>query len=358
MAARLPDAATVAQYWRNLKAGVESVRAFTDEQLLAAGVPARSLKDPRYVKAGVVLDGMDQFDAEFFGLSPKEAAIMDPPHRQFLECAWEALEDAAHPPQSFPGPIGVFAGCGMGAYFAHNVLRNRQLLDEVGLFLLRHTGNDKDFLATRVSYCFDLRGPSVNVQTACSTSLVAIHLAGQSLLARECDMALAGGVTIELPHQRGYMVHEGEILSPDGHCRAFDHRSRGTIFGSGAGVVVLRRLEDALADGDHVYAVIKGSAVNNDGARKVGYLAPSVDGQAAAIAEALALADVAPRDVDYVECHGTGTESGDPIEVSALAQAFAGAKDRQWCGIGSVKTNIGHLDTAAGVASFIKVCLA
>ncbi|MFN7670793.1 MAG: type I polyketide synthase [Planctomycetota bacterium] len=358
MAARLPDAATVAQYWRNLKAGVESVRAFTDEQLLAAGVPARSLKDPRYVKAGVVLDGMDQFDAEFFGLSPKEAAIMDPQHRQFLECAWEALEDAAHPPQSFPGPIGVFAGCGMGAYFAHNVLRNRQLLDEVGLFLLRHTGNDKDFLATRVSYCFDLRGPSVNVQTACSTSLVAIHLAGQSLLARECDMALAGGVTIELPHQRGYMFHEGEILSPDGHCRAFDHRSRGTIFGSGAGVVVLRRLEDALADGDHVYAVIKGSAVNNDGARKVGYLAPSVDGQAAAIAEALALADVAPRDVDYVECHGTGTEIGDPIEVSALAQAFAGAKDRQWCGIGSVKTNIGHLDTAAGVASFIKVCLA
>jgi len=205
MAARLPDAATVAQFWRNLTAGVESVRAFTDEQLLAAGVPRRTLKDPRYVKAGVVLDGMDQFDAEFFGLSPKEAAIMDPQHRQFLECAWEALEDAAHPPQSFPGPIGVFAGCGMGAYFAHNVLRNRQLMDEVGLFLLRHTGNDKDFLATRVSYCFDLRGPSVNVQTACSTSLVAIHLAGQSLLARECDMALAGGVTIELPHQRGYL---------------------------------------------------------------------------------------------------------------------------------------------------------
>jgi acyl transferase domain-containing protein/acyl carrier protein len=252
----------------------------------------------------------------------------------------------------------VFAGCGMGAYFAWNVLRNRQLLQEVGLFLLRHTGNDKDFLATRASYCLDLRGPSVNVQTACSTSLVAIHLAAQSLLSGECDMALAGGVTIELPHHRGYLYTEGEILSPDGHCRAFDHRSRGTIFGSGAGVVVLRRLEDALRDKDHIRAVIKGTAVNNDGARKVGYLAPSVDGQAAAIAEALTLAGVEPRDVSYVECHGTGTAIGDPIEVSALAQVFADVKERRVCGLGSVKTNIGHLDTAAGVASFIKACLA
>ena len=358
MAARLPDAATVAHYWRNLVGGVESVRQLDDEQLLAAGVARRQLADPRYVKSAVVLDGFDQFDAEFFGFSPKEAAIMDPQHRQFLECAWEALEDAAHPPQTFGGPIGVFAGCGMGAYFALNVLRNRKLMEEVGLFLLRHTGNDKDFLATRASYCFDLRGPSVNVQTACSTSLVAIHLASQSLLARECDMALAGGVTIEMPHGRGYMFTEGEILSPDGRCRAFDHRSRGTVFGSGAGVVVLRRLEDALADKDHVYAVIKGSAVNNDGGRKVGYLAPSVDGQAAAIAEALALAGVEPQDVGYVECHGTGTEIGDPIEVAALSQAFAGGPRKQWCGIGSVKTNIGHLDTAAGVASFIKACLA
>jgi acyl transferase domain-containing protein/thioesterase domain-containing protein/NADP-dependent 3-hydroxy acid dehydrogenase YdfG/acyl carrier protein len=358
MAARLPGASTIADFWRNLAQGVESVQTFTDEQLRAEGVSRQVLQNPRYVKAGVVLDGMDRFDAEFFGFSPKEAAIMDPQHRQFLECAWEALEDAAHPPSRFPGPIGVFAGCGMGAYFAYNVLRNRQLMDEVGLFLLRHTGNDKDFLATRVSYCFDLRGPSVNVQTACSTSLVAIHLACQSLLSGECDLALAGGVTIELPHRRGYMYTEGEILSPDGHCRAFDHRARGTIFGSGAGVVVLRRLDDALADKDHVYAVVKGTAVNNDGARKVGYLAPSVDGQAAAIAEALTLAGVEPRDVDYVECHGTGTEIGDPIEVSALAQAFAGVTARQVTGIGSVKTNIGHLDTAAGVASFAKVCLA
>jgi acyl transferase domain-containing protein/thioesterase domain-containing protein len=358
MAARLPGALSAADYWRNLVAGKESVETFTDEELLAAGVPPRLLKDPRYVKSGVRLDGVAEFDAEFFGFSPKEAAILDPQHRQFMECSWEALEDAAHPPERFPGPIGVFAGCGMGSYFAFNVLRNRQLMDEVGLFLLRHTGNDKDFLSTRVSYCFDLKGPSVNVQTACSTSLVAIHLAAQSLLSGESDMALAGGVTIEVPHGQGYMFTEGEILSPDGHCRAFDHRSRGTIFGSGAGVVVLRRLEDAIEDRDHIYAVIKGSAINNDGAGKVGYLAPSVDGQAAAIAEAQTLADVDPKEISYVECHGTGTAIGDPIEVSALNQAFAAATERQFCGIGSVKTNIGHLDTAAGVASFIKVCLA
>ncbi|MCA8964176.1 MAG: SDR family NAD(P)-dependent oxidoreductase [Planctomycetes bacterium] len=358
MAARLPDAPTVADYWRNLVTGRESVRAFDDAELLANGVSARLLRDPRYVKSGVVLDGFDEFDPEFFGLGPKEAAIMDPQHRVFLECAWEALEDAARPPSRFDGQIGVFAGCGMGSYFTFQVLRNRQLLEEVGLFLLRHTGNDKDFLATRVSYCFDLKGPSVNVQTACSTSLVGIHMACQSLLSGETDMALAGGVTIEMPHRHGYLYQDGEILSPDGHCRAFDHRSRGTIFGSGAGVVVLRRLADAIESGDHIYAVVKGTAINNDGAGKVGYLAPSVDGQAAAVATAHALAGIDPADIGYVECHGTGTEIGDPIEVSALQQAFAGTTRRQYCGLGSVKTNIGHLDTAAGVASFIKVCLA
>jgi acyl transferase domain-containing protein len=358
MAVRLPDAPTVSAYWQNLVAGKESLRQFTDEELVAQGVPVRVLRDPRYVKAGVVLDGLEQFDAEFFGFSPKEAAIMDPQHRQFLECAWEALEDAGRPPSLFQGQIGVFAGCGMGAYFAFNVLRNRQLMDEVGLFLLRHTGNDKDFLATRVSYCFDLKGPSVNVQTACSTSLVAVHLGCQSLLAGESDMVLCGGVTLEVPHRRGYLYRDGEVLSPDGHCRAFDHHSRGTVFGSGAGVVVLRRLEDALRDKDHVYAIIKGSAINNDGSGKVGYLAPSVDGQAAAIAEAMTLAGVSAEDVSYVECHGTGTEIGDPIEVSALRQAYAEAKKKQYCALGSVKTNIGHLDTAAGVASLVKASLA
>lgn len=358
MGARFPDAPTVGAFWRNLVDERCSMRDLSDDQLAAAGVSARLIRDPRYVKSGIVLDAFDEFDAEFFGFSPKEAAIMDPQHRQFLECAWEALEDSTHLPEQFAGPIGVFAGCGMGSYFAFNVLRNRQLMEEVGLFLLRHTGNDKDFLSTRVSYCFDLKGPSVNVQTACSTSLVAIHYACQSLLSRETDMALAGGVTIDMPHGRGYLFRGGEILSPDGRCRAFDHRSSGTVFGSGAGAVVLRRLEDALADRDHVYAVIKGSAINNDGRSKVSYLAPSVDGQAAAIAEAQALADVEPKDVAYIECHGTGTEIGDPIEISALGQAFAGVSQRQFCGVGSVKTNIGHLDTAAGVASFIKACLA
>ena len=227
------------------------------------------------------------------------------------------------------------------------------------MFLLRHTGNDKDFLSTRVSHILDLKGPSINVQTACSTSLVAVHFACQALLSGECDMALAGGVTIELPHGRGYLFKEGEILSPDGHCHAFDHRAQGTVFGSGAGVVVLRRLADAIADGDHIWAVIKGTAVNNDGADKAGYLAPSVDGQARAIAEAHAVAGVTADTIGYVECHGTGTYLGDPIEVAALTAAFRETTEaRGFCRIGSVKTNIGHLDTAAGVASLIKAALA
>ncbi len=360
MAAHLPSAPSVDAYWQNLVEGKECIRRLDDEALAAAGVPRETLRHPHYVKAAAILDGLEQFDADFFGFSPKEAAIMDPQHRQFLECSWEALESAGHVPSTFDGAIGVFAGSGMPGYFIFNVLTNADLIKNVGLFLLRHTGNDKDFLSTRVSYCFDLKGPSVNVQTACSTSLVATHYAVQALLSGECDLALAGGVTIELPHGRGYMYEEGEILSPDGHCRAFDHRSQGTVFGSGAGVVALRRLDDALEDGDHVYAIIKGTAINNDGGGKVGYLAPSVDGQAAAVAEAIAVAGVDPESVTYIECHGTGTPVGDPIEVAALTQAYrsAGAEDNGFCGIGSVKTNIGHLDTAAGVASLIKAAKA
>lgn len=359
MAARLPGARTPSEYWTNLCDGVESVRFYTEDELLAAGVKRDVLLRPNYVRAGSPLQRMDLFDAEFFGFSPKEAAIMDPQHRQFLETCWEALEDAAHVPESFEGSVGIFAGCGMGSYFVFNLLTNAELVRSVGLFLLRHTGNDKDFLSTRVSYLLDLQGPSINVQTACSTSLVAAHLACQHLLSGECDMALAGGVTIEIPHGRGYHYEEGEVLSPDGHCHAFDHRSAGTIFGSGSGVVVLRRLQDAIDDGDRIYAVIKGTAVNNDGSQKVGYLAPSVDGQAACIAEALAVADVGAETVSYVECHGTGTAMGDPIEVAALTQAFRESTDKVgFCGIGSVKTNIGHLDTAAGVASLIKASLA
>lgn len=359
MALRFPGAHGVDQFWSNLRAGVESVRTFTDEELLARGVSQRLLRDPAYVKCGPVLDGFDLFDAEFFGFSPKEAAILDPQHRQFLECAWESLEDAGHPPGTFRGATGVFGGCGMASYFTFNLLSNPALVESVGLFLLRHTGNDKDFLTTRVSYCLDLTGPSINIQTACSTSLVAVHVACQSLLGGECDMALAGGVTVEIPHGAGYLYKEGEILSPDGHCRVFDHRSQGTIFGSGVGIVVLRRLEDAVRDGDRIYAVIKGSAVNSDGGRKVGYLAPSVDGQAAAVAEALACAGVDGESIDYIEAHGSGTPIGDPIEVAALTQALGHSPARKAsCGLGSVKANIGHLDTASGVASLIKTALA
>ena len=361
MAAQLPGASGVVEYWDNLCRGVESIQPVSQADLIARGEPRARLSDPNYVASAAILPHFDEFDAEFFGLSPKEAAIMDPQHRKFLETCWHALEDAGHAPERFAGNIGVWAGCGMGSYFYWNVCSNRDLVDGVGHFLLRHTGNDKDFLSTRVSHVFDLKGPSVNVQTACSTSLVAIHMACQSLQSGECDMALAGGVTIEMPHGVGYLYKENEILSPDGHCHAFDHRAQGTVFGSGAAVAALRRLKDAIADGDHVWAVIKGSAINNDGAAKAGYLAPSVEGQAQAIAEALVMSGVSSDGIGYVECHGTGTALGDPIEVAALNQAYARMSDggRQGaCRIGSVKTNIGHLDTAAGSAGLIKSALA
>jgi acyl transferase domain-containing protein len=359
MAGRFPGARDLRTFWANLRDGVESLVDFDDDALRAAGVPDAVLHDPLYVKRGAVLDDVEGFDAALFGFTPRDAAVLDPQHRHFLECAWAALEDAGHVPHEFGGTIGVYAGVGMGSYLAFNLLPDPALMGSMGLFLVRHTGNDKDFLATRVSYELDLTGPSVNVQTACSTSLVAVHLAVQALLNGETDMALAGGATIELPHRRGYLYKEGEILSRDGRCRAFDASAGGTVFGSGVGIVVLRRLADALADGDTIRAVIRGSAINNDGASKVGYLAPSVDGQARAVAEALAVADVDPATIGYVEAHGTGTAIGDPIEVAALTQAYRAHTDRrQYCAIGSLKPNIGHLDTAAGVASLIKTVLA
>jgi acyl transferase domain-containing protein len=359
MAGRFPGARNVDQFWRNLRDGVESIRTLTDRELLAAGAKAEDLKRPDYIKRASTLDDVPMFDAAFFGLSPRDAAIMDPQHRHFLECAWEALEDAGQPQQRFGGSIGVFAGSGMNTYLIHNLLANRELAESAGLFQLKQTGNDKDVLATRVSYQLGLHGPSINVQTACSTSLVAVHLACQSLLDFQCDMALAGGVTIEIPHGQGYIYREGEILSRDGFCRAFDVSSTGTVFGSGVGIVVLKRLEDAIVDRDTIRAVVLGSAVNNDGARKVGYFAPSVEGQSEVIAEALEFAGVSANDISYVEAHGTGTRVGDPIEVRALTQAFRRFTDRVgFCGIGSVKTNIGHLDTAAGVAGLIKTVLA
>ena len=359
MAAHLPGAASIAEYWDNLRGGVESIRPLTEAELREAGESPSRMRQPNYVPFAATLDRFDHFDAEFFGLSPKEAAIMDPQHRQFLETAWEAMENAGHTPEGLGRPIGVFAGCGMGSYFYFNVCSQDELVRSTGMFLLRHTGNDKDFLSTRVSHILDLTGPSISVQTACSTSLVAIHMACQSIQRGECAMALAGGVTIELPHGRGYLYQDGEVLSPDGHCHAFDHRGQGTVFGSGAGCLVLRPLADALAEGDHVWAVIRGSAINNDGAAKAGYLAPSVDGQAAAVAAAHRAAGVGADSIGYIECHGTGTYLGDPIEIAALTEAFAETgTDAARCLVGSVKTNIGHLDTAAGVASVIKASLA
>ncbi|MEX2209207.1 MAG: beta-ketoacyl synthase N-terminal-like domain-containing protein [Myxococcota bacterium] len=356
LSCRFPGAKDANELWANLRAGRESIVRYDDATLLAAGVEPSLLANPNYVKAGGQLPELEGFDAAFFGFGPKDAAITDPQHRHMLECAWEALEDAGHPPARFDGAIGVFVGCGMNGYFIYNLLRNPDILASTGAFLLRHTGNDRDFLPTTVSYKLNLTGPSLAIQTACSTSLVAIHVACQSLLASECDLALAGGVTIVIPPGQGYMYNENEPLSPDGHCRAFDAKGAGTVLTSGIGVVALRRLADALADGDPIHAVIRGSAINNDGSRKIGYLAPSVDGQAAVIAEALAIADVSADEISYVETHGTGTNVGDPIEISALTQAFRQTSERNgYCAIGSNKPNLGHTDTAAGVASLIKV---
>jgi phthiocerol/phenolphthiocerol synthesis type-I polyketide synthase E len=356
MAGRFPGARNVEEFWVNIRDGRESISDLSDDDLRRAGVSDDLLANSKYVKSSPILESMECFDAGFFGITPRDAAIMDPQHRQFLECVWEALEHAGHPPERFGGSIGLFAGAGAQSYLIRNVLTHSSLVDSVGSFLVQYTGNEKDVLATRASYQFNLTGPSITVQTACSTSLVAIHLACQSLLGKESDMALAGGVTIWVPHRTGYLYREGEIRSRDGHCRPFDADADGTTFGSGVGIVVLRRLADALKDRDRVYGVIKGSAVNNDGSQKVGYFAPSVKGQALAVAEALAAAEVHPESVGLVEAHGTGTRIGDPIEIAALSEAYRGSTDKKgYCAIGSVKANIGHLDTAAGVAGFIKV---
>lgn len=355
---RFPGASGVEELWRNLLEGVESVASFSEDELRAAGVPAELLGRADYVRGGAVLDGVEELDAAFFGLSPREAELMDPQHRLFLEQAWCALEDAGYDPRRFSGRIGIWGGAGAGSYLVRHLATHPGLLDGPGA-LQAVIGNDKDFLATRVAYKLDLRGPAVTVQTACSTSLVAVSAACQSLLDGECDMALAGGVTVRLPHRAGYLYQEEGILSPDGHCRAFDAGARGTVPGSGVALVALRRLSDALADGDPVRAVIRGWAVNNDGANKVGYTAPSVEGQAAVVLEALEVAGVEPDSIGYVEAHGTGTRLGDPIEVAALTRAFAARGGRREpCRIGSVKTNIGHLDGAAGVAGLLKAALA
>ncbi|MCA9970365.1 MAG: type I polyketide synthase, partial [Anaerolineales bacterium] len=358
MAGRFPQAKDLAAFWQNLCAGVEATTTFTDDELEAAGVPAAQFSQPTYVRSKAILEEPAMFDAAFFGLSPREAEVIDPQHRIFLESAWEALEDAGYDPEAFDGAIGVYAGSSMNTYLLDNLASNPDILAIIGEYQAM-LGNDKDFLPTRVSYKLNLTGPSVNVQTACSTSLVAVAMACQSLLSFQCDMALAGGVSVMFPQHKGYVYREGGILSPDGHCRTFDQDAQGMYPGQGVGIVVLRRLEDALADGDHIYAVIRGSAINNDGALKVGYTAPSVDGQAEVIGMAQALAEVEPESIGYVEAHGTATPLGDPIEIAGLSKAFRAETDATgFCAIGSVKTNIGHLDAAAGVAGLIKTALA
>ncbi len=355
MAGRFPGAADLDGFWANLRAGVESIQPLNDEDLRKAGVEERLLGDPRYVKVASTLGGVDLFDAGFFGYAPREAELIDPQHRVFLECAWEALERAGYDPKQYAGLIGVYAGAGWSSYLA-NIFSNAALVESVGA-LQAGIGNRGDHLPTRVSYKLNLRGPSLNVQTACSTSLVAVHQACRSLVDGECDIALAGGVSISLTNRTGYLYMEEGIASPDGHCRAFDAQARGTVWGDGVGVVVLKRLADALDDGDTIHAVVRGTAINNDGAVKVGYTAPSVEGQAAVVMRAQAVAGIEPSTVSYIEAHGTGTILGDPIEMAALTQAFGPVAPGS-CAVGTVKTNLGHLDAAAGVASLIKTVLA
>ncbi len=358
MAGRFPGADSVAALWHNLVHGIEGIRRLEPDDLRVPGRDEQALGDPAFVPAHGVLDGHDQFDAAFFGLRAGEAAVLDPQQRLFLEVAWQAIEDAGIDAQRAQQSIGVFAGSSADHYLYDNVRRNAAALGRSGEFMAAYS-NLGDHLAPRVSYKLDLGGPSVVVQTACSTSLVALHLAAQSLITGGCDVALAGGVSLTLPQHWGYRFEEGMILSPDGHCRAFDADAQGCLKGDGVGVVVLKRLADALADGDRVDAVILGSATNNDGAAKVGYTAPGLDGQVRVIAAALAMAGIAPDDIGYIETHGTGTPLGDPIEIAALTQVFRRHTARVgYCGIGSIKTGIGHLDAAAGVAGFIKAVLA
>ncbi len=357
IAGRFPGAADVDALWEMLVAGREGLAPLSEAELRAAGLGEVELADKNFVRVSGGIADYDRFDAEFFGLNPREAEILDPQHRVFFECAWSALENAGIDPARGGGSVGVFAGASLNTYLLFNVAPNRELVASVGVFGAA-IASDKDALTQRLAYALDLRGPAVTVQTACSTSLVAAQLACQSLQNFQCDTALAGGVSVKVPHATGYVYTEGGVASPDGHCRPFDAAARGTVPASGCGVVVLRRLEDALADGDEIIAVIRGAAVNNDGANKVGFTAPGASGQAAVIALALAAAEVTPASIGLVEAHGTATPLGDPIEVAALAEVFGGAGGAARCALGSVKSNLGHLDAAAGVAGLIKAALA
>ncbi|MBJ6641287.1 hypothetical protein H4K36_31800 [Streptomyces sp. DHE7-1] len=356
MAGRFPGAESPDELWDLLETGTEAISRFTAEELRASGVSEADAAAPGYVAAKGVLPDIAGFDSHLFGYNALEASVIDPQQRIFLECAWAALEDAGCDPDRAPGPVAVYAGSLLSTYLIHNLLPRTDLRAKLGVPLL-FQGNQPDQLASRAAYKLNLRGPAVSVQTACSTSLVAVHMAAQSLLTQECDLALAGGVTVTVPHRSGYLPVDGGIESADGHCRPYGAGANGTVFGNGAGVVVLKRLSDALADGDRVHAVILGSAVNNDGAAKAGYTAPGVAGQVAVIREALSVANVSPRSIGYVEGHGTGTALGDPIEVEALTTAYRaagpGTDATAWCALGSVKSRVGHLDTAAGITGLI-----
>ena len=357
MVGRFPGANTIETFWENLKNQQDTVTFFSDEELGDTGVMQDSIQHPSYVKANQILPEIDMFDADFFQISKKEAEIIDPQQRVFLECAYEALENAGYNPEVYDGLIGVYGGIGMNTYVLDNLSQKYKDASSVERYQLM-LANDKDYLATRISYKLNLKGPSVNINTACSTSLVAIHMACLSLLNGECDIALTGSASIRVPQIAGYLYQEGMIFSPDGHCRAFDTKAQGTVLGDGVGVVILKRMSDALTDRDTIHAVIKGSAINNDGSLKAGYTAPSFEGQQSVITDAQAISGIDAETITYVEAHGTGTNLGDPVEIAALTEAFRKqTKKKGFCALGSVKTNIGHLDAAAGMAGLIKTVL-
>ena len=364
MAGRFPGANSIDEYWCNIRDGKESIHHFSDDELRKAHLPEAVINDPNFIKSRGIMESVDYFDAAFFGLSPREARVLDPQQRVWLECVHEAIEDAGQVWRSSQEIVGVFAGARESTYLLNNLCVDRESqerflslanADAQQIFLT----NDRDSIATRTSYIFNFTGPSINVQSACSTSLVAVAQACWSLANYQCDVAIAGGVCITFPTIRGYYYQEEGIFSPDGHCRAFDAQAKGTVFGDGVGAVVLKRLDDALQDGSRIDAIIRGWAVNNDGTDKASFTAPSASGQAEVITLAQEMAVIEPNRIGYVETHGTGTLVGDPIEVAGLTKAFKRqSHTRQFCGLGSVKTNIGHLDTASGIAGFIKTILA
>ncbi|MDH3538110.1 MAG: polyketide synthase, partial [Gammaproteobacteria bacterium] len=355
---RFPGARSVDEFWQNIAGGKESITFFTDEELEKNGVPASVYNQSHYVKANAILEDIDLFDASFFGYTPRQAELMDPQQRLFLESAWEALEGSGYVPDRYQGRIGVFAGESWETYLLNNLYQNRVLINDVGLAQVMQ-GNKPSNLTTRTSYKLNLTGPSMTISTACSTSLVAVVMGCQSLLDYQCDIALSGGVCIKIPQIRGYQYENEGMVSPDGHCRTFDASAQGTVFGNGVGLVVLKRLEEALQDNDTVHAVIKGYAINNDGSMKAGFTAPSVEGQSEVIVEAIASAEIDPATITLIEAHGTGTYLGDPIEIEAMTRAFRSVTQaKRFCAIGSVKTNIGHMDSAAGIAGLIKTVMA